>query len=257
MPDPSAASRPKAEGPSDGTTSAAWAKVRHAMHPKANGGQLVVGVLFAVLGFALVTQVRSAQGAEALASARPDDLVRILDDLQERQDRLQAEAAALAATRDELLGGADQAGAALDRARDQAQTLGIVAGTLPASGPGITVTVIDREGGVDAALLLDAVQELRDAGAEAIQIDGQRIVASTAIVETPEGIEIDGEPVEPPYDVVVIGDPETLASALAIPGGVLEAVRNAGGDGLVEQRATVDVTALKPLDQPEYARPAP
>ncbi len=256
MRDQSADERPLPESSPDGTTAAAWAKVRRALHPKANGGQLVVGLLFAALGFALVTQVRSAQGAEALASARPDDLVRILDDLQEREDRLRAEAAALAATRDELLGGVDQAGAALERARDQAQTLGILAGTLPASGPGITVTVVDREGGVDAALLLDAVQELRDAGAEAIQIDGQRVVASTAFVDTPEGIAIDGELVEPPYDLAVIGDPETLASALAIPGGVLESVRNAGGDGLVEQRDVVDVTALRPLEPPEYARPA-
>ena len=233
----------------------AWAKVRAAFHPRATGGQLVMGLLFAALGFALVVQVRSAQGADALASARPDDLVRILDDLQERQARLQAEANRLTATRDELVGGADQAGAALERAKSQAETLGILAGSLPATGPGITVTMLDRDGRIDAPLLLDAVQELRDAGAEAIQIDGQRVVASTALVDTPRGIEVDGVFIEPPYELVVIGDPETLASALAIPGGVTESLRNIGADAIVEQRKTVDVTALKPLPQPEYARP--
>ncbi|MFZ0324130.1 MAG: DUF881 domain-containing protein, partial [Actinomycetes bacterium] len=241
--------RPEAV-PDDGTTAAAWAKVRAGLRPRATAGQVVLAVLFATLGFALVTQVRSAQGADALASARPDDLVRILDGLQERQARLQTEADQLQATETELLGGADQAGAALQRAKEQAQSLGILAGTVPATGEGITLTVVDSQGTVDAPLMLDAVQELRDAGAEAIQIDGRRVVASTAIVDTPAGIAVDGVTVASPYEFVVIGDSETLSSSLSIPGGIVESVRNLGGEAVVVRHTSVDVTALKPLVPP-------
>ena len=60
--------------------------------------------------------------------------------------------------------------------------LGILAGTVAAEGPGIVVTI---DGVDDAALLLDTVQELRDAGAEAIQLGDVRVVASTYFTQAP------------------------------------------------------------------------
>jgi len=234
-----------------------WAMVGAALRPRLSAGQLVLAVLFFVLGFALVTQVRIASGSEALLTARPDDLVRILDTLEERQQRLRQEQAALEATRSELLSGAGQRQASLQQAREQLRTYGVLAGTLPARGPGVVVTIGDPDGDVTAPVLLDTIQELRDAGAEAIQIDDVRVVASTSVVDTPAGIAVDGQPVSAPYEFVVIGDPQTLAAALAIPGGVTETVGNLGGTTTVEQRSQVEVTALKPVSRPQYARPAP
>ena len=52
------------------------------------------------------------------------------------------------------------------------------------------------------------------------------------------------------------GDPQTLASALDIPGGVLDALRQVGATGLVTQRTSLTISALLPTKTPQYARPA-
>ncbi len=240
---------------SEATTPDGWSRMREALRLDPSRGQFVVAVLLLMLGFALAVQVQSTQDS-GLTNARTSDLVRILDDLGEQRERLTAEASRLEATLQELQTGADQAGAARDAARERLETLGILAGTLPAQGPGVELTVSDPTGDVMAADLLDAVQELRDAGAEAIQIDQVRVVGSTSIIDSPQGIIIDGELVAAPYAVSTIGDPPTLASALAIPGGVIESLTEAGARPSVTESADVRIDALKQLASAEYARPA-
>jgi uncharacterized protein YlxW (UPF0749 family) len=106
------------------------------------------------------------------------------------------------------------------------------------------------------------VEELRDAGAEALQIDGGngqavRIVASTWFVDGTGGaLEVDGRAVTAPYRLTAIGDPPTMRTALNIPGGVVDTVRNAGGNVIVDQPGTVRVAALHPIGAPRYAQPA-
>jgi len=229
-------------------------RLKAALISRPTRGQVVVAVLFCALGFAFAVQVQSTQ-EDALTAARTSDLVRILDDLGEQRERLAGETASLQATLDELRTGADRESAARQEARDRLATLGILSGTVPAVGPGIVMTVSDPEGAVDASALLDAVQELRDAGAEAIQINDVRVVGSTSFIDSSEGIVIDGEGVSAPYLIRAIGDPETLASALAIPGGVLEGFAESGAQADVAEGSRVAVTALKELPTAEFARP--
>ena len=218
--------------------------------------QALVGVLCAVLGFALVTQVRSTREAPVLAGARQDDLVRILDDLGAREERLRREIDSLTETRQRLASGSTEEAAA--EARRRAQTLGILAGTIAAQGPGIVLTIDDPERQVDASLLLNALEELRDAGAEAVQIGPVRVGASTYFRDRDAAVEVDGQLLRAPYVFTVIGDPDTLAQALDIPGGVVDEVASVpGAKAGIERAATLEVDALRPLDPPQYARPAP
>lgn len=227
---------------------------------------LVVAVLVAGLGFAVVVQVRSTRSDGLLASARQEDLVQILDDLTNRSDRLRQEVAALSASRERLSSGSGAAEAALGDAVRRTQLLGVLAGTSPATGPGVTVTVTDPGSRVGAAALLDALEELRDAGAEAVQIEGSgpagarssvRVVASTSLLDRDGGVGVDATVLHPPYRFVVIGDPATLSAALAIPGGVVDTVQQQGGTALIERVPTLRVGALRALERPRYARPAP
>ena len=114
---------------------------------------------------------------------------------------------------------------------------------------------------MSAATVLDTVEELRDAGAEAIQIGTVRVVASTSFVDgtgsSPAGIAIDGTLLHAPYVVLAIGDPQTLQAALNIPGGVLETLQGQGADGNVTSEEQVQITALHAVSAPRYARPAP
>jgi len=233
----------------------ARSRLRIALAPRATVQQLVIGLLFVGLGFAGVAATQSSSAAGLLASAREDEVVRVLDDLTERQARLQAEQRALEAARDRLLSGSEEQRLAASRAR--ADALAILAGTVPAVGTGIRVTLQDGGGAIGSAVLLDAVQELRDAGAEAIQIGDVRVVASTWFQDAPAGVSVSGTALASPYRILVIGDPDTLATALEIPGGVADTVRTAGGRIEVVQDTEVVVSALQPLTTPQYARPAP
>ena len=239
-----------------------WPRLLAALVSRPSRGQLVVALLCGLLGFGLVTQVHATSSSGGLGAARVDDLLGILSDLNNRGDRLRTEIADLEASEQRLRSGAGQDRAALQEARSRAATLGILTGTLAAKGPGIVLTVTDTGGSISAAVLLDAVEELRDAGAEALQLSGVRIVASTPITEVAGGIAVDGQRVRSPYRLAAIGDPSTLAGALSIPGGVLDTVdRRSGAHATVTRSPHLTITALqrlRPTDrQPEVqGRPA-
>ena len=234
----------------------AWRTMFRMARPRATRANLFAALLAIVLGFALATQVQQTQ-QQGLEQLREDELVRILDDVSQDAARLGNDARALEVTRDRLAGGADTSAEALKAAQERVDTLGILAGTAPAEGPGIVLTIDDPEGKVTSTLLLDALQELRDAGAEAVQIGDVRVVVDTYFTDTPTGIEVSGKRVRSPYVITAIGGSATMASAMDIPGGVNESVRRLGAVSTVDQRETVSITALHTLEEPQYARPVP
>jgi uncharacterized protein YlxW (UPF0749 family) len=250
--------QPRTTGPAE-TPREAWRRVFRALLARPRRSQLAAAALCGLLAFALVTQAHSNARANGLATARPQDLLAILADLQGRADRLRSQVTDLQTTENRLQGGSAGSRAALDEARQRAQALGILTGTVAARGPGMVLTVTDPRGSVRADDLVDAIEELRDAGAEALQLSGVRIVASTAIVDDPHGgVVVDGRSIRPPYRLVAIGDPKTLTSALSIPGGVVDTVAGrSGARAIVTTSPSVSVTALRQLATPRYARPAP
>lgn len=230
-------------------------RLRAALRPRATRTQALVGLLCLVLGFGLAAQVNANREQAAFATAREEELVGILDTLSQRSDRLRAEIRSLEETKAELE--EDTHGeAALAEAHERAATYAVLAGTVEVRGPGIVVTISDPNGAVTPSLLLDTLQELRDAGAEAMQVNDVRTVASTHFREAPAGgLLVDGEQITPPYRFLAIGDPHTLATALDIPGGIIESVRGAGAEAVVTQRQRIDITAVRAPATPHYARP--
>jgi len=250
----------ESSGQPEETARTAWARLLRAGRPRATRAQALAGVLTLALGFAVVTQLRQTQ-QEGLSTLRETDLVRILDDVGQREARLEADARDLEATQQRLRSGSDSSQAALEAAQARLDTLGVLTGTLPASGPGIQLTITDPQGKVTAAMLLDALQELRDAGAEAVQLGPVRVVASTSFEDggtrSDPAVVVDSNVLHPPYVFLAVGDPPTLSAALDIPGGVLETLRQQGADGTVSTEDDVRITALHTISPPRYARPAP
>ncbi|GAA4957211.1 hypothetical protein GCM10023238_24820 [Streptomyces heliomycini] len=161
--------------------------------PRVTRAQLIVALLLFGLGFGLAVQVASnSDGDSALRGARQEDLVRILDELDDRTERLEDEKQGLEKQRDELENSSDQAEEARKQTIEKERQLGVLAGTVAAQGPGITMTIEDAKGTVEADMLLDAVQELRAAGAEAIQVNGVRVVAGTYLTDSGNGVGVDG-----------------------------------------------------------------
>jgi len=215
----------------------------------------VIAVLTALLGFAIVLQVRQNSGTDNLANLRDDDLVGILDDQNARADRLRQEIAGLQDTLRRLKDSGDRSAAAREQAIKDAQALGILLGTLPATGPGVQVTVSDPDGKLGPEDVLDVVEELRGAGAEAIQFGSVRVSTSSAFTGSAGHVAVDGTELTAPYTVLAIADPKTLDTALNIPGGVAAAIRTAGGDVAVTERRSLTISATRALPTPKYASP--
>jgi uncharacterized protein YlxW (UPF0749 family) len=221
----------------------------------------VVALLLFLLGFTLVVQMRSVATDPTLAAARQEDLVRILADLDAHEERLRGEIADLEETWRRLTTAGQSQQEALEEASRRADELGILAGVLPVSGPGVVVEIRPGPAGVPAATLLDTVQELRGAGAEAIQITDRqdlavRVVASTYFVDHEQGIVVDGTLLRGPYTITAIGEPQTLRPALGIPGGVVERVNGLGGTVTVRDEPDgVEVSAVREPALLRHARP--
>ncbi|WP_250404231.1 DUF881 domain-containing protein [Streptomyces cellostaticus] len=223
--------------------------------PRVTRAQLIVAVLLFGLGFGLAVQVASNSDSDsALRGARQEDLVRILDELDDRTQRLEDEKQGLEKQRQELQSSSDQAAEARRQTAEKEKQLGILAGTVAAQGPGITMTIDDTKGTVKADMLLDAVQELRAAGAEAIQVNGVRVVASTYFTDSGKSVGVDGNKIDQPYRFKVIGKSQDLEPALNIPGGVVQTLEKEQATVTVERVDKIVVDALRQVKQPDYAR---
>ena len=223
--------------------------------PRFTRAQLIVALLLFGLGFGLAVQVASnSQTDSALRGARQEDLVRILDELDSRTQRLEDEKQGLEKQRQELQSSSDRAAEARKQTAEKEKQLGILAGTVAAQGPGITMTVGDTKGMVQADMLLDAIQELRAAGAEAIQVNGVRVVASTYFSSSGKSVSVDGNKINAPYRFLVIGKPQDLEPALNIPGGVVQTLEKEQATVSVERSDKIVVDALRHAKRPDYAR---
>jgi uncharacterized protein YlxW (UPF0749 family) len=216
---------------------------------------VLIGLLTMLLGFAFAVQVRTVGEDTQLAGAREEDLVRILDELDAQEERLRGQLTEQRSALEQLTNSDSQAATALEAARARAEAIGILNGTIPAQGPGLRMVIRDPADEVGVADLLDAIQELRGAGAETMQIDDVRVGVSTAVTGGPGKLLVDGRPITAPYEVLVIGSPQNMETAMNIPGGVVQRVNNRGGSVDITQSEQVVVDALRPLDTPQYASP--
>ena len=215
----------------------------------------LIGVLTLLLGFAFAVQVRSTDTQQALSGAREEDLIGILDEVNAQDDRLRQQITEQRAALEQLTSSDSQSVTALQEARQRAEAIGILNGTLAAHGPGLQMTIRDPQAQVRVSDLLDAIEELRGAGAETMQINRVRVGVSTAVTGEPGALRLDGQPLRAPYLITVIGSPQDLETAMNIPGGVVQRVGGRGGSVDIVQSQDVVVDALRPLDVPQYAAP--
>lgn len=222
-----------------------------------NRGKLAIAAVCLLLGVGVAVQVQLTSDTERdLRGARQEDLVRILDDLDNQHERLGNEIAELAEAQDDLTSGDGAAQAAAEDAQARLDQLEILNGTVAATGPGITLQITGVPADVPPQMMISVVQELRAAGAEAIQVGSVRVGMSSAVTGEPGTVLLDGQQLQFPLTVLAIGDPETLATAMSIPGGAVASVTYAGGKASIEQSDSIQITALRELKPPDYAEPA-
>lgn len=219
--------------------------------------QVVVAVLLAVLGFAAVVQVRDTEQDNTYAGLREQDLIEILNALTGTAERARRERDRLEQTRDELRSENTSREAALAQTQERARTLNILAGLVPVTGPGIRITIQEGPGPVSVGSLLDIVQEMRTADAEAIEFNDEvRVVAESSFESGVGGLELDGTLLEPPYVIEVIGDPHSLHGGLTFASGPIETLEQYDGATVtVEELESVDVESVRESVRPLHAEP--
>lgn len=220
---------------------------------KLTSAQLAVAVVCVVLGVMLALQFRVQQDIKStLPYQRSEELTQMIKDLEVERDKLRAEVTAL---RNGAPGSSDE----LSRARIQA-------GLSDMAGPGIVMTMNDSkkpsQPNEDPNLflihdddVLKVINELRAAGAEAISINGQRVVAMTEIRCAGPTISINHTLTAPPLEIRAIGDPTTLENALRMRGGVIESLSLWGIEISLRRDQAVQVPAYNGSMQLNFAKP--
>jgi uncharacterized protein YlxW (UPF0749 family) len=188
-------------------------------------------VVLGILGLLVVVQLRGQSGGSALQSKSAQDLTTLVGNLNTQNDELRAEVSALTQQRDELRADRANGATSLDQIQSDLGRIRAWAGLDPVAGKGVEITIA---GEVDAASLDQLLNELRNAGAEAIAIEDIRVIARTSVGGVPGSLDVDGFLLRDPITIRAIGRPEVLVGSLTRVGGIVAQLGATNPSTLVE-----------------------
>lgn len=226
---------------------------------KPGKAQVIAAVMLFLVGIGAVMQIRANSADDTYRNLNREQLFILLDGLGQKSKQYEAEIADLEQKRAELKTSGDSSRAARQQLEQRLEAVSILAGTAPAQGPGIRMTIEDPQNKVDGDVLLSAVEELRDAGAEVIEINNSiRVVASTWFAGSGDQLVADGQPISRPITISVIGDPHSLEEASRFRGGIVSEITGPqiGGTVDINQLNRLVISSLHPAEPNQYARPA-
>jgi uncharacterized protein YlxW (UPF0749 family) len=228
---------------------------------------LIAAVCF-ILGMMLVAQFRSVQinGGAMTSLQRVQELTSELKNVIDEREMLKKEVTELRGRLVEYENSASKVSSLTDAMKKELEKARMTAGLLEGTGPGVVITLDDsnvpRQPGEDPNLflihdedLLKVVNELFAAGAEAISINGQRIIANSEIRCVGPTIIVNSVRLAPPFIVQAIGDPDTLESSLKMRGGVIESLQVFGIQVNIKKQDNIDMPAYNGPVQFKYFKP--
>ncbi len=220
-------------------------------------GQLSLASVCLILGIMLAVQFRTTQDIRSSVQfQRAEDLTQRLIKMEKERDDLTKQIEALRKAAD------DNATAA-----NELNSIKLGAGLLPLQGKGIIVSVDDTKPASPPSSkkpnlylikdedLLKIINELRAAGAEAIAINNQRLIASSEIRSAGPYISVNNMNLAAPFEIKAIGDPATLENALKMRGGIVETLQFWSIQITVKQQDELVLPAFKGSFRFHYARP--
>ena len=222
-----------------------------------NRGELAVMAVCVVVGFLLAAQLRGVQlagAADATNASRLETLQSLYNDVVEERDGLTEQVGQLQSELELYRQQAASGDEGSEALKTELEQMEITAGLTDVEGPGVTVVLEDSTQAnvtgdeadylIHDSDLLSVINELRSAGAEAISLNGERILATSEVRCTGAVVTVNGRRYAAPYIIFAIGDPDTLYSALTMRSGV--------ADVLSQWGITVKVTASDLLLIPKY-----
>ena len=216
-------------------------------------GKILIAIVFMVLGFMLSVQYKVTVQQRSIRMDRVEDLSERLKVMETENKHLLQE-----------INDLRKKGA--DRTRDHGlERVQLLAGTTDVEGAGIEVVLDDsnipKKANENPNLyiihdedLLRVLNELRAAGAAAISLNDQRIVAMSEVRCAGPTVSVNNVRSAPPYVIKAIGAPKTLTSALRLRGGVVETFEFWGIQVKIKAADKVHIPALKAPRNFEYAQ---
>lgn len=226
-------------------------------------GQVYLAVVLLFLGMMVAVQFRSTSLDRSESATRSQDLTARLMAVKEERDILKGEVDNLRKKLDEISSGKSGATQALLDELDKAR---MEAGLIPVSGRGVQVTLNDSPKellpGENPNLyilheedLLKVVNELKAGGAEAISVNGQRLLAISEIRCAGNTILVNTRRIVPPIVILATGDPDTLSSGLQIKGGIFDSLKVWGLGARVDKKDDLEIPAYSGPIKFNYSKP--
>jgi len=220
-------------------------------------GQLAIMVVSIVLGIMLAAQFKNVQKVGGTASIqRAEELAARVQKLTQENEDLQKQIQQFQQRIKEYEQSAQDTGQLAKTVESELQQARMLAGLTDVEGPGLIITVDEN---VPMAIqydnLLSIVNELNAAGAEAISINEQRIIATTEIRNAGNHININTTPYSPPFTIKVIGDADNLEKALTLRGGVIDILSTYNISVRIQKKDNVVIPKYSGVLEFKYAKP--
>jgi uncharacterized protein YlxW (UPF0749 family) len=207
--------------------------------------QLAVAAVALALGLLVVVQLRAQAGSAGLAQLSSQDLTVLVANLNARNDQLRREISLLEDELAALNQNRLRGDASIDELRADLRRVRAYTGLDPVGGPGVTISIT---GPIDGTGVEELINELRNAGAEAIGVAGVRIVTGV-VINGPRGFaSVAGVPLGPNFELSAIGAPDKLTGSLTRSGGVIAQL------AATEPEVTVTVTPVERIELPATTR---
>ncbi|MBM3469402.1 MAG: DUF881 domain-containing protein [Armatimonadetes bacterium] len=230
--------------------------------------QGAVALFLVAVGFMVVAQMRARQPirqAGVLPSWRLTELAVLVRQQEDARRQLEAEVEALRRRARDYEAAVIEGRSLSEAMARELARYRLVLGLVPVEGPGVRVVARGGAPGtggilpsaVEAQDLSGVANELWSAGAEAMAINGIRVLATTSIRLSGGALQVGSTAVVPPYRIEAIGDPAALQAALAIRGGFVEGLRSVGIQVTVQVHERLRIPARGSVEPFRHARPKP
>jgi uncharacterized protein YlxW (UPF0749 family) len=186
------------------------------------GAQLSLFVVALLIGVLAVGQLRSQARPAEISTLSAQELSTLIETLTTRNRELRTGLADIREQVRQYQVSGPQSQSALQVSREDLRRITAFGGLAAVDGQGIEM---DVNGDLDPIALNDLVNELRNAGAEAIAVDGVRITARSVAIQGPRALKIDGVDVGRRFTLRAIGSPDGLLSAMQRPGGIISQLK--------------------------------
>jgi len=180
--------------------------------------QLTLTLVALVLGLLVVVQIRSQNAGNGLDNLSAQELTVLVANLNTRNDELRTEVASLQREAADLADKQSRGEISLDQLTSDLAQIRAWAGVDAVTGPGIRVTI---DGPIAAFAIDDLLNELRNAGAEALALGDVRIVPGSAVAGPIGALSVENTALSSPIEVSAIGNSESLTGSLTRAGGIV------------------------------------